>query len=161
LAAGFCLTAFPFYECGAAKRQSVGRQPSILYQLLIYRYRATIRRDERASAETCLLLTEERVIRASLKELVTDGQLGPIRLGIVRAVIAELLGEPDDYSSNSRARQRKRLPPAIWKYGDIELHFTDATNRLYLIFLEHFTIPSGGSKLELDPWIIQQSLTAE
>jgi hypothetical protein len=79
----------------------------------------------------------------------------------VRAVIAELLGEPDDYSSNSRARQRKRLPPAIWKYGDIELHFTDATNRLYLIFLEHFTIPSGGSKLELDPWIIQQSLTAE
>ena len=106
-------------------------------------------------------MTEERVIRASLKELITDGRLGPIRLGTARAVIAELLGEPDDYSSNSGTRQRKRLAPAIWKYGDIELHFTDSTDQLYLIFLEHFTVPSGGTKLQLDPWIIQQSLTAD
>jgi hypothetical protein len=101
------------------------------------------------------------VIRASLKDLVTDGQLGPIRLGIARSLIAELLGQPDDYSLNNDTRHRKRLPPAIWKYGDIELHFADATDQLYLIFLEHFVIPSGGAKLHLDPWIIQQSLTVD
>ena len=77
------------------------------------------------------------MIHASLKDLVTTGQLGPIRLGTARTLIAEVLGEPDDYSLNSHTRQRKRLPPAIWKYGDIELHFTDATDQVYLIFLEH------------------------
>jgi len=106
-------------------------------------------------------LKEERVIQASLKELVTTGQLGPIRLGTARTLIAELLGEPDQYALNSRTRQRKRLPPKIWKYGDIELHFADATDQVYLIFLERFTIPSAGSKFQLDPWIIQQSLTVD
>ena len=101
------------------------------------------------------------MIQASLKDLVTSGQLGPIRLGTARALIAEVVGEPDQYSLNSRSRQRKRLPPEVWKYGDIELHFADATDQLYLIFLEHFTIASGGSKLKLDPWIIQQSLTVD
>jgi hypothetical protein len=101
------------------------------------------------------------VIRASLKELVTDGRLGPIRLGIARRQIAELLGEPDQHSLNSHARHRKRFPPAIWKYGDIELHFAHPTDQLYLIFLERFTVPSGGAKLQLDPWIIQQSLTVD
>jgi len=101
------------------------------------------------------------VIQGSLKDLVTDGQLRPIRLGSTRTLIAELLGEPDDYSLNSHGRHRKRLPPTIWKYGDIELHFAEATDQLYLIFLEHFTVPSGGTKLHLDPWIIQQSLTVD
>src|SRR5829696_7212239 len=101
------------------------------------------------------------MIQASLKDLLSTGQLGPIRLGTARTLIAELLGEPDDYSLNSRSRQRKRLPPAVWKYGDIELHFDDTTDQVYLIFLERFTIPSGGSKLQLDPWIIQQSLTVD
>jgi hypothetical protein len=101
------------------------------------------------------------VIQASLKDLVTSGQLGPICLGTARTLIAELLGEPDHYSLNSHSRQRKRLPPAIWKYGDIEFHFEDATDQLDLIFLDHFTIPSGGAKLHVDPWIIERALTLE
>jgi hypothetical protein len=101
------------------------------------------------------------MIQASLKDLVITGRLGPIRLGTARTLIAEVLGEPDDYSLNSNSRQRKRLPPAVWKYGDIELHFADASDGLCLIFMERFTIPSGGAKLELDPWIIQHTLTID
>jgi hypothetical protein len=98
---------------------------------------------------------------ASLKDLLMIGQLGSIGLGTPRSLAAELLGPPDDYSMNSQNRQQKQLPPMTWKYGDIELHFDDMTDQVYLIFLERFTIPQGGPKLCLDPWIIQHTVTVD
>src|SRR5262245_24975746 len=98
---------------------------------------------------------------ASLKDLLMTGQLGSIGLGTPRSLVAELLGPPDDYSVNSHNHQQKQLPPTTWKYGDIELHFDDMTDQVYLIFLERFTIPQGGPKLRLDPWIIQPTLTVD
>lgn len=117
-------------------------------------YRPTIRRGRKRFAPP-----ERRThVQASLRDLVTTGQLGGIGLGASRALIAEALGEPDQYLLNSRSRQRKRLPPAAWKYGDIELYFADTTDQVELIYLAHFTLPSGGPKLQLDPWIFRHTL---
>ena len=47
------------------------------------------------------------------------GLIDKIRLGMTRKEVADVLGDPDDTGATSR----KYRTPAIYKYGEIELHF--------------------------------------
>jgi hypothetical protein len=64
------------------------------------------------------------------------GDICPLRLGQTRDEVRAILGEPDDVSRVMPRKRWKRLP-AIWKYGDVELHFgSSAEEPLWLIYME-------------------------
>lgn len=90
------------------------------------------------------------VVSVSLRDWLETGLFGPLRFGMPRTRVQELLGQPTDTS----ARPTKNPTPTIWKYGDIELHF-DAEGSLSLVYLDHFYVPSGGGALVLDPWVVR------
>jgi hypothetical protein len=98
------------------------------------------------------------MLHVSLYELITMGKLGPITLGMPSCIVRDHLGlsayDNDGYNISSKYRRHGM----IWKYGDIELFFEEH-NDLYMIFLENFDIPQGGSSFQLDPWIIQRDLS--
>ena len=72
-----------------------------------------------------------------LQECLHTGEFGPVRLGMKREEIRELLGEPDDTGGTSR----KHRIPQIWKYGEVELHFA-LSGELSLIYWDD---PGGNS----------------
>ena len=62
------------------------------------------------------------------------GNIAPLKLGCTRADILALFGEPDATATVTR----KHKKPAIWKYGELELHFsTGDKDVLILIYSEH------------------------
>ena len=73
-------------------------------------------------------------------------------LGLDRERIRGLLGAPDDWSAPDRSDRNA----AIWKYGTMEFHFAKAVLRL--IHSDTFGVPDGGSRLELDPWVLRRGL---
>lgn len=87
----------------------------------------------------------------SLEAFFQTGSLGPVRLGLSRAQIQEAVGPPEFVGETTR----KSRQPAIWSYGDIELHFLQGQDTLWLIHLENFQIPQAGGNLNVDPWIIR------
>ena len=91
------------------------------------------------------------MVEVSLLEWLRSGQLGPLASGLSRTEVGQVLGAPDVVGGTSR----KYRAPAIWKYGDVELHFERQRDRLVLIHLDTFTVPDGGRALALDPWIIR------
>jgi len=90
----------------------------------------------------------------SLKGLVQTGTLGSARLGMSRSQIENCLGLPDVGNAS-----RKYPKPNVWSYGGFELHFDPRVDRLILIHMGDFDVPSGGSLSGFDPWIIRQALT--
>ncbi len=93
----------------------------------------------------------------SLKDFIQTGEFGPIKLDMTRDEVITILGEPDDFSVNSNSKRRRRLKPAIIKYGDIEFYFTDETDQLKMIYSDHVSEFRGGSRISLDSWIIRGS----
>lgn len=91
----------------------------------------------------------------SLKDFIETGRFGSVSLGMSRAQVESSLGVPDDVGATSR----KYRKPAIWKYGDVELHFGLDADNLFLICLDEFDVPSGGKLVKLDAWIIRRTLT--
>jgi hypothetical protein len=65
------------------------------------------------------------------KHLKQTGDICPVRLGMSRAQLRGILGEPDDTGGTSR---RDRTP-RIWKYDQVEFHF-GLPDSLTLIYLE-------------------------
>jgi hypothetical protein len=58
--------------------------------------------------------------------------LNKVKLGMNRREVIAALGQPDDVSIVKRRRQ-----PGIYKYGDIELHFSDGWEGvLWLVYSE-------------------------
>jgi hypothetical protein len=96
------------------------------------------------------ILTE---VKASLKEFVQTGSFGHIELSMSHSTVEQYLGQPDVWEAAARDYQTA----TIWKYGDIEFYFQD--DELYTIFMDDFQVLSGGSKIELNAWIINGSLT--
>ena len=66
------------------------------------------------------------------KKFRETGDISPIRLGCAREEIRRLFGEPDAVGCTSRNNRT----PAIWKYGDLEFHWTKSTDVLALIYSE-------------------------
>jgi hypothetical protein len=97
------------------------------------------------------------MLQASLRELVETGRLGTLTLKSTRATVHAALGDPDQ-SSTATNEDRQ---PSIWKYGDLEFHFSQS-DALWLIHTDTFaSAPRSGRKLRLDPWIFRRSLTPE
>ena len=94
-------------------------------------------------------------MNVSLKDLIEIGHFGSVRPGMSRAQVESSPGVPDDMGVGS-LKYRK---PSIWKYGDVELHFTPGADSLFLIYLGEFDVPAGGKLVDFDPWIIRASLT--
>jgi hypothetical protein len=106
-------------------------------------------------ARRCEIRNGEKMISVSLKNFIRTGEFGPVRAGLPRDEVTSILGPPDDHSVPSR-RFRE---PEILKYGDFEWHFSRASTCLWLIYTDGFSIPQGGTRLSLDPWIIRGDLT--
>lgn len=71
-----------------------------------------------------------------------------------REQVESLLGRPDDWGGDSLEYAKA----TILKYGDVELHFDPTQRDLVLIHVDDFDVPRGSSSINLNPWIIRQSL---
>ena len=68
------------------------------------------------------------------KQFKETGNIAPLRLGCTREDVLALFGEPDATATTSR----KHRKPAIWKYGELEFHFsTGDKDVLILLYSEH------------------------
>jgi hypothetical protein len=92
-------------------------------------------------------------MKASLEDFARTGVFGSIELDMTRSQVEQLLGLPDDWEYEAPTYQSA----TIWKYGDIEFYFQ--ADRLYMIFTDDFKIPKGGTKIQLDAWIVDGNLT--
>lgn len=95
-----------------------------------------------------------------LKEFLRTGKYGPVGLGMSSEDVKAALGFPDVVGETRGKKPR----PALFKYGDWEFHFAPRQgqgDRLVLIFTDDFDVPSGGSKVKLDPWVIESGLPLE
>jgi len=61
------------------------------------------------------------------------GDICPLRLGMSRDEMREILGEPNDTGGTTSKHKR----PLIWRYADVEFHFGHALeDGLHLIYCE-------------------------
>src|SRR5581483_3712690 len=90
------------------------------------------------------------MVTLSLKEFLRTGILGPVQLGMLRAQLLNVLGEPEHIGGTSR----KHHQPTILKYGDLEFLFPPGEDCLQTIHMDGFTRPRGSTAVVLDPWII-------
>jgi hypothetical protein len=77
------------------------------------------------------------------------GDICPVRLGMTRAELKTILGEPDAVGGTSR----KHRTPAIWTYDDLEFHFEQGSDgSLWLIYREEDDIAQTSiSKISKEP----------
>jgi hypothetical protein len=90
------------------------------------------------------------MVTISLEQFVRTGILGPVRLGMTREQLRQILGDPAATGGTSR----KYRVPSILKYGDLEFLFEPNGHSLRTIYMDGFTVPRGGRSLDLDPWIV-------
>ena len=65
--------------------------------------------------------------------MTTMGIVEKLRIGMTREDVVRILGQPDDTGGASR----KYRTPCIYKYRDIELHFTNGRNGLlWMVYKE-------------------------
>ncbi|MGC4087787.1 MAG: hypothetical protein QM756_07800 [Polyangiaceae bacterium] len=94
----------------------------------------------------------------SLRDFLESGRFGTISLGAGRRALEQAFGEPEAVDADS---VRKRRPPAIIKYLDVEFHFDDE-GLLWLIHVDRFSdpghTPQGWGRCQIGPWIIREGL---
>jgi hypothetical protein len=66
------------------------------------------------------------------EECLRSSSFGGVRIGMAREQVREHLGEPDDMGGTSR----KYRTPCVWKYGEIELFFSNSTHLLTTFYWE-------------------------
>lgn len=90
----------------------------------------------------------------SLQHAVLSGDWSPFRLGMTRPELVAACGEPD-----ATGYPNEQGLDEVWKYGDVEVIFFDG--RAIIVDLHDFyeEAPVGGSRLEIDPWIIRKDLS--
>ena len=97
-----------------------------------------------------------------LKELLQTGRLGEIYLGQLENEVFNILGTPD--YAHAGTRNSRRL--SLFSYGELEFYFDDSSRNLTLINLNFLSfwqreIPSGGERLQIDPWVLKAGLGPE
>jgi tetratricopeptide (TPR) repeat protein len=102
-------------------------------------------------------------IEVSLKDFIQTGQLGPIRLGMTRQEIYDLLGEPDGWTGTYPSLTDATFTPIgprgfpLWAYGPIEFYFGEVEQRLYTIYTDHLEwIGKRGKAIKLDGWLFEE-----
>ena len=95
-------------------------------------------------------------MRLALRDLCVHGSLDSVVIGSTQSAVLQSLGPPDAVGGTSN-----RSPePRIWKYGDLEVHFSQRS--VSLLHLDTFSgahhEPVGTPSLFLDPWIIAGGL---
>lgn len=98
----------------------------------------------------------------NLKALLQTGRLGEIYLGQLEREVFNILGTPDFAHAGTRKLRR----PSLFSYGDLEFYFEDSSRQLSLINLNFLSfwqreIPSGGEKLQIEPWVLKAGLAPE
>ena len=98
----------------------------------------------------------------NLKELLQVGRLGEIYPGQLESEVFNILGAPD-YAHAVTGKLRR---PSLFSYGDLEFYFDDSSRKLTLINLNFLSfwqreIPSGGDKIQIDPWQLKAGLAPE
>ncbi len=91
------------------------------------------------------------MVSVSLCEFVRSGQFGPFMLGMARYEVQKLIGNPEDWGTESHCESA-----TIWRYADIEFYFTD--DKLRMIFTDHDDLTDGGSTISIDPWVVRRGL---
>lgn len=91
------------------------------------------------------------MICTSMLELVRTGKFGPLHRGVARAAVRDMLGSPPAWGMEHSVEQA-----TIWRYGDIELHFTDDV--LSWIFSDQEDFTDGGETLRVDSWVVHRGL---
>ena len=94
-------------------------------------------------------------INISMQDFLRTGEFGPVFLGMSRGQIRGLLGAPEDWGPAPRAKHNA----GIWKYGDIEFHFSGDT--LWLIFADDVEELKGGRTIDLDSWVFNEAATVK
>lgn len=98
--------------------------------------------------------------RASLRELVTLGRLGPVRIGSTRDEVLAAFGLPE--SATTGALWPADGSGVYWRYGDAELLLESDRGdvRVVMMFIEvrHAVWEGRTRKLALDPWILRAGL---
>jgi hypothetical protein len=95
-------------------------------------------------------VANKATLKISMREFLSSGAFGPLTVGMSRAQVRATLGEPHDWSIQSR---QARLP-AIWKYGVVEFHFHPETDAVWLIHADYFNNLHLGCAADLDAWWI-------
>ena len=93
----------------------------------------------------------------SLRSFIATGHFGSLHADWTRQQLENEFGPPEAHGGGSR----KHPYPTIWKYGDIEFFFEpyNRDDKMYMIFFDAFTVPSGWGQLVVDPWEISNRLT--
>lgn len=87
-----------------------------------------------------------------MKEFIRTGRLGTVDLGISRDMVLQRLGNPDDCSVKLLQKSRK---PSIYKYGGVELYFSEHNDTVEMIFIDDFNRETPS----IDCWIVDDSLS--
>lgn len=84
-------------------------------------------------------------------DLVRMGELGPLRHGLTRAAIRDILGPSQQWGPEKFVDLAM-----IWRYGDIEFYFKDGL--LSWIFSDHENLTDGGETLKVESWVVCRGL---
>jgi hypothetical protein len=92
----------------------------------------------------------------SLHDFLGCRRFGMISLGADRGTIENTFGQPEEVDADS---MRRRRPPAIMKYCDVEFHLQPDTG-LWLIHIDRFSgpggVPIGWGGCQIDSWVIKE-----
>jgi len=73
-------------------------------------------------------------------------------LGLSQTELRELLGEPSGWGIDQKVDNAR-----IWRYGDIEFHFSDRV--VCMLYSDHNHMTVGAGLLEIDPWVVRRGLS--
>lgn len=94
------------------------------------------------------------MIQTSIRDLAASGDLGSRCHDLSHEELRTLLGAPGGWGPQATQEQAK-----IWRYGDIEFHFSN--RKVFLIFSDHGDMTVANGSLQIDPWILRRGLALE
>jgi hypothetical protein len=87
-------------------------------------------------------------IEIDLLTFIRTGKFDYLKLGQTKQWIINNFPDPDETYPDS-------YQAPIWRYGNIELHFTD-NEKLFLIYSDYLDTLDGGQNLRLEKWIFNE-----
>ena len=106
------------------------------------------------------------IFKVDICDFLRTGSFGPIRLGMTKKEAYHLLGKPQQWGGDfpwwTEERREQARPYddcPIWKYDQMEFHFGDQGQQLFLIWCDYLdTLQSEGAVFSLDRWVFKADL---